>query len=154
MMKQVVHRSVLINPIAHYSVNQMFGKGKSRKYKEWKKYLDAIFKTYLPDDFYPHDADKYDIGIEIGTKSFDLDNVFKAYIDGLERRYNFNDSKVVRIVGRKVFVEEEHDAYLKLFLMDKVEYDDEELDVLDNAKQMFTISDEIYDTMRAYARSA
>lgn len=151
MYRPKVYKSLKIMPIAHFSVNKMRSRQGSFAYSKWKKINDEIFRV-LPDNFFPTNLDRYDIGFEVGTKLFDLDNVFKAYIDALERRYNFNDRLVMRILGRKVFVEEESEAYLKIFLLERVHFhDDEDLLGLEN-KQEYEVSNEAWEEMRNLAK--
>jgi len=152
MYRPKIYKSLKIIPIAHFSVNKMSSRKGRFDYAKWKKINDEIFSA-LPDNFFPPDLDKYDIGFEVGTKLFDLDNVFKAYIDALERRYNFNDRLVMRILGRKVVVEEESEAYLKVFLLERVNFHDDESLIDTENKLELEVINEAWEEMRSLAKN-
>ena len=138
------HKCIIIKGIKPYSVNRYTNRKKhTNEYKKWRTIVDNIFSN-LPNDFIPTDIDEFDIGIEVGAyKQFDLDNTLKAYIDALERRYGFNDNKIKRILARKVDVDTNiDDEYLKIYLLDKVEYNSEKTSS-DNIYQ-YDVPGEIY----------
>ena len=147
MIKPEIIKSIRINGIRPYSVNRFKdGRIHSRDYKKWKSLVNNVF-TRLPHNFLPSDLTNFDLGLEIGAyKQFDLDNTLKAYIDALEHRYGFNDNGIKRILAKKVDVDPDiNDEYLKVFLLERVEYGGDEIQEVDDINHLvIDIPKEIY----------
>ena len=87
------------------SVNQAWRgrRFKTQKYKDYEKEL--MYK--LPSNFYQIESGKkLTLTMEVGfsSKLSDLDNVAKQFIDGLQKKYDFNDRYIYRLVLEKRIV--------------------------------------------------
>ena len=106
-------------PIKPLSVNEVW-KGKRYKTKKYKVYecllmfkLNAI-RINVPDG-------KLSLSVNVGfsSKSADIDNVLKPFIDILQKKYSFDDNRIYRINIEKTivpkgkeFIEFEINSYL------------------------------------------
>jgi Holliday junction resolvase RusA-like endonuclease len=84
------------------SVNKAY-KGRKFKTKEHQLYSDMVF--YLLPELEPING-KIELYIKFGysSKGSDIDNAAKPFIDVLQKKYNFNDNLIYRLVLEKEVV--------------------------------------------------
>lgn len=71
--------------------------------KEYRKYAEDLIQS-LPDINLPDGFLRVRILACLSSKLADLDNVIKPFLDVLQKRYQFNDRNVYRIVCEKKIV--------------------------------------------------
>ncbi len=81
------------------SVNKAW-QGRRFKTEEYKKYENSVYRC-LPAQDIPEGNLKLDIEVGFSNMSSDLDNVFKPFLDILQKRYGFNDSRIVETHAHK-----------------------------------------------------
>lgn len=85
------------------SANQSY-LGKKVKSKHYRKYETHMLRV-LPDLELPKEGDlKLLIEVYYSNKTSDLDNALKPFIDCLQKRYDFNDSRIYHIDVEKYIV--------------------------------------------------
>lgn len=89
------------------SVNQAW-LGRKVKSAAYRKYEEMLIKT-LPDIEIPEGALELRVVVYYSRRSSDVDNALKPFIDVLQKRYQFNDNKIYRIVITKVIVKKGQD---------------------------------------------
>lgn len=84
------------------SVNRCW-QGRRFKTKEYKEYERKLLHL-LPGIDLPQPP--YEVEIEVGysNKSNDIDNFLKPFNDILQKRYNFNDKEIYRLIINKTIV--------------------------------------------------
>jgi len=89
-------------PIKPMSVNKVW-QGKRFKTKEYKQYEQDVL-TLLPKIDIPDGDLEIRISAFFSTRVSDLDNIAKPFIDILQKKYGFNDSRVYRLLMTKYIV--------------------------------------------------
>ena len=123
---------IKLKGIRPMSVNAAFSvyKGKKIKSEEYRTYETKIFveltrrkiKLNLPK------KGPLSLYLEIGVSSrFDIDNACKPFLDILQKKFNFNDNRVTRVVLEKVTVKRGEEYIRFLLGPRKIEWDEEEL---------------------------
>jgi len=92
------------------SVNQCW-KGRRFKTDEYKSYEKALL-LLLPKADIPEGNLSVFLEFGFSNKCSDIDNPVKAFVDILQKRYGFNDSKVYKLEVIKVIVEKKQE-YIK-----------------------------------------
>ena len=100
------------------SVNQCW-QGKRFKTVNYKDYEKAMF-VLLPDHDFKQPKTPLELSIVVGVSNLamDVDNVVKPFLDILQKKYNFNDKYVFRLIVEKVLVVKEQEFiefYIKNF---------------------------------------
>lgn len=132
-MKKPLDNSILLFSdrveIKPLSVNECW-QGKRFKTKTYTAYEKEMLLRLAPCDF-EKSKDPLEISITVGLSNSqaDVDNVVKPFLDILQKKYNFNDRYVFRMILEKVLVvkgAEFIEFYIKKceprhFLLDKKE---------------------------------
>lgn len=77
------------------SVNQCW-QGKRFKTKKYKQYENAIM-IMLPPTVIPEGDLELHIQVGFSNKQADIDNIAKPFIDILQKKYGFNDSRIYQL---------------------------------------------------------
>jgi Holliday junction resolvase RusA-like endonuclease len=98
------------------SINESW-QGRRFKTKKYKSYRQALMYLLPLDGAGPamiSKADRLELSIEWGfsNKQSDIDNCAKGFIDGLQDRYEFNDSQIYKLIMTKEIVKK-GDEYIK-----------------------------------------
>lgn len=94
-------REVKIN-IKPLSVNEAW-QGRRYKTKRYKQYeRDVLF--VLPKIFIPDGPLAIDLEFGVSTRNADWDNPIKPFVDILQKKYGFNDSRIYRATVTKAIV--------------------------------------------------
>jgi Holliday junction resolvase RusA-like endonuclease len=89
------------------SINQAYRtQKKTTRYKtaEYIAYENNMMFLLPKADLSKYDKIQLTLDIYVSTKSFDLDNALKPCIDLLQKKRDFNDNKVYRIIATKHIV--------------------------------------------------
>ena len=84
------------------SVNACF-KGRRFKTDKYKAYEKQLLHTLKPMDI-PEGKLKVYLTFGVSSKLADIDNPVKAFVDILQKKYNFNDRDIYEMVLKKVDV--------------------------------------------------
>lgn len=93
---------MVIVDIVPMSVNKAW-QGKRFKTKEYKEYEKSVL-WLLPNVDIPSGDLQINLNVYFSNKNSDIDNVAKPFIDILQKKYGFNDSRVYRLVMTKYIV--------------------------------------------------
>ena len=92
--------NVRIKPL---SVNKCWA-GRRFKTQNYKDYIEVLLHL-LPDNYKVPDGDlKLIATCGYSSKASDIDNFLKPFIDVLQLKYNFNDSRIYCLIINKVIV--------------------------------------------------
>ena len=85
------------------SVNKCF-QGRRFKTQDYKDYEQEAF--YLLSDLLTISKGDLELKLEVGlsSKLADLDNIAKPFIDILQKKYNFNDKRIFKLIMVKKIV--------------------------------------------------
>ena len=86
-------------PIKPLSVNKAW-QGRRFKTPEYKQYEKDVL-TMLPKVRIPEGNLEIDLDVYFSNKASDVDNVAKPFIDILQKKYRFNDSRVYTLILTK-----------------------------------------------------
>lgn len=92
------------------SVNVLF-QGKKIKTSTYRSYETELFYK-LPNILKIYKKNAISIHVGLSNKNADLDNVTKAFIDVLQKKYDFNDSSIYSITLEKHIVPKQQE-YIK-----------------------------------------
>ncbi len=92
------------------SVNEAW-QGKRYKTAKYKKYEVAMLYS-LPHDKIPEGKLRIDITYGFSNVNSDIDNPTKMFLDILQKRYNFNDSRIYELNLKKEIVKK-GDEFIK-----------------------------------------
>ena len=90
-------------PLKALSVNSLYRGGPRYKTAEYKRYLRDL-SLLLPPLTVPTGRICLRVVFAFSSPQADLDNALKAFLDGLQARYGFNDNRIYSIWAHKVVV--------------------------------------------------
>ncbi|WP_178124451.1 RusA family crossover junction endodeoxyribonuclease [Spartinivicinus ruber] len=96
------------------SVNEAF-LGRKVKSKKYRDYEEILIST-LPDVSVPEGKLTLKLLVSYSNSRADIDNALKPFIDVLQKRYDFNDNKIYRLVIEKNIVKK-GEEFLKFQLI-------------------------------------
>ncbi|MCX4024772.1 hypothetical protein [Spartinivicinus marinus] len=96
------------------SVNEAF-LGRKVKSKKYRDYEEILIST-LPDVSVPEGKLTLKLLVSYSNSRADIDNALKPFIDVLQKRYDFNDNKLYRLVIEKNIVKK-GEEFLKFQLI-------------------------------------
>ena len=85
------------------STNKLF-KGRRFRTDEYDVYEDLILEAITGWKPLLYDKMTFILQVGLSSKNADLDNCIKAFVDILQKKYLFNDSRVYRIEAQKEIV--------------------------------------------------
>jgi len=88
--------------------------GKRFKTPKYKAYESQVY-LMLPNIVIPDGDLKLNMTIGVSTKAADLDNTAKPFIDILQKKYDFNDSRIYQLVMIKDIVKK-GDEYIDFYI--------------------------------------
>jgi len=118
-MKKSPKRSILLFSekllVKPLSVNEAW-QGRKFKTDKYKKYEELLLMM-LPDIAIDFDKQPLELFIEVGfsNKASDIDNVIKPFVDILQKKYDFNDKYIYRLLVEKKDVSR-GDEYIEFYL--------------------------------------
>lgn len=118
-MKKSPKRSILLFSekllIKPLSVNEAW-QGRKFKTDKYKKYEEVLLMM-LPNIDIDFDKQPLELFIEVGfsNKASDIDNVVKPFVDILQKKYEFNDKYIYRLLVEKKDVSR-GDEYIEFYL--------------------------------------
>jgi len=118
-MKKSPKRSILLFSekllVKPLSVNEAW-QGRKFKTDKYKKYEEALL-LMLPNISVDFNKQPLELFIEVGfsNKASDLDNVIKPFVDILQKKYEFNDKYIYRLLVEKKDVSK-GDEYIEFYL--------------------------------------
>lgn len=89
-------------PIKPLSVNQAW-QGRRYKTKQYKEYEKQVMRLLTPINI-PEGPLQVSLTWGFSSSASDVDNPTKPFVDILQKRYGFNDNRIVMITARKVKV--------------------------------------------------
>jgi len=118
-MKKSPKRSILLFSekllVKPLSVNEAW-QGRKFKTDKYKKYEEVLLMM-LPNINIDFDKQPLELFIEVGfsNKASDIDNVIKPFVDILQKKYEFNDKYIYRLLVEKKDVSR-GDEYIEFYL--------------------------------------
>lgn len=118
-MKKSPKRSILLFSekllVKPLSVNEAW-QGRKFKTDKYKKYEEALLMM-LPNISVDFNKQPLELFIEVGfsNKASDVDNVIKPFVDILQKKYEFNDKYIYRLLVEKKDVSR-GDEYIEFYL--------------------------------------
>jgi len=93
----ILSETILVKPL---SVNQAW-KGRKYKTKEYTLYEKKVLA--LLDDIYLEPSDRMFLQIDVyySNKASDIDNCIKPFVDILQKKYNFDDKCIYKLLINK-----------------------------------------------------
>ena len=91
------HMKIDIKPL---SVNQAW-RGRRFKTKAYDKYIRDVMYLLKPMKV-PNDKLELEITFGLSSRAADIDNPLKCFIDVLQKKYNFDDKMIYRLIVNKV----------------------------------------------------
>lgn len=118
-MKKSPKRSILLFSekllVKPLSVNEAW-QGRKFKTDKYKRYEEALLMM-LPSISVDFNKQPLELFIEVGfsNKASDIDNVIKPFVDILQKKYEFNDKYIYRLLVEKKDVSK-GDEYIEFYL--------------------------------------
>ena len=97
-------QKILIKPL---SLNKAF-RGRRFKTKEYERYEQELFYK-LPKIEVPSGKLKLNLLVGLSSKNADIDNPIKMFTDVCQKKYNFNDKMIYKIIAEKEIVKKGDD---------------------------------------------
>lgn len=93
------------------SINECW-QGKRFKTKDYDSYEEEVLYS-LPGDLIVPANEKLCFILKVGfsSKNADLDNILKPILDILQKKYNFNDKMIYKIIAEKEIVKKEQEYF-------------------------------------------